>query len=464
MTVVQALPRQSRPRLLRHQRRGTYPIATHHHPRWEGIRSGELGIEFVNATHAAFEFRGRLNLAVLRESVRLLVQRHSILASQVVDTPAGARFVFDLDREVDVQAIDLSGTAAENRRALAVHMAGELVWKPFASSTEAWFRIFVISLGASEHVIGFVVHHFICDGWSTAIIQGELLALYVALAAGRRPTPSELPIQYFDYVMSMNDWITSGAADSSATYWRDHLRDAPPTRVPPDFHPAPETAGPLASQSSHLSIEAVARLRDLSRSRGLLMNAIALAALAASVAHLTESRDIVIVSRICGRTQPVLLGLVGAFFDSIALRIRVSMEMTFSAFAGEVQRTLVDSYQHQDYPYQLVKSSLPVIGASDIAPMLNFIDARVVSGHDGRLSRIRPFPLPPAPPSTPTAGRYNGFHTVVRIDEGGLHATTEYLPLLYKEETATRFVRTLCRLLDRASWQPQLKLEPLLEV
>ena len=447
------------PRLVRREPCDTYPIATHHRPRWNNIRSGELGVEFVNAAHAAFELRGPLDLCVLKKSVEHLVQRHSVLASRVVESPAGPRFVLERQRAVDVRTFDLSGVPARDRRDHTERTAGELIWMPFTSSTEGWFRLFVISLGAAEHIVGLVVHHFICDGWSTAIIKGELLALYAALLGGQRPALPELPIQYFDYVMSVNEWIASGASQACERYWREHLRDAPPTRVPPDFRAPPEKTGTLTSSSSRLTVEAVSRLRELSRSLGVQMNTIVLAALAAVMAHFSGSSDIVVVNRVSGRNQPALLGLVGAFLDSIAVRTRVSAGMTFAALAGQIQETLKQSYRYQDYPYQLVKSALPSVGASDLAPLLNFIDARV----DSSSARIAPFAIPPAPPTTPSAGRFNGFHVIVRMSEDGLQATIEYLRLLYKEKTVARFVTTLCDLLDRGSSRPHLTLETLLK-
>lgn len=456
MSAAASLPAKVRPRFFQHGRQSSCPIAVYHQPRWNNICSGELGTEFVNSTHAVFEFRGRLCLATLRDSVRLLVARHAILASHVVETTAGPHFRFNSEPEIEVYSVDLSST--HNSRTRAAQIAGGLVWKPWARSDSDWFRVFAISMGRWEHIIGFAVHHFICDGWSTAIVKADLLALYAALMAGRTAPLPELPIQYSDYVIGMNDWIASGGADASAAYWREHLRSAPPTRIPPDFHPPPEAAGALASHSDHLPGDVVAQLRDLSRSEGLLMNAIVVAAVAASMACLSGSSDIVVVNLVSGRTQPTLLGLVGALFDWMAVRVSVSMDMTFPALASRVQRTLLRSSQHQPYPYQLVKLALPDIGASALAPMVNFMDGGNDPGLRPALRSIRPFALPPAPPSSPTAGRYNGFHTLVRIDATGLHATTEYSSVLYKDETAACFVRTLCGLLERALRQPQLQL------
>ena len=459
------LPRiPSGPRFFPREPLSRFPIADHHRPRWANICAGELGLDFTNCVHTTFELRGPLHLAALQESVRALVQRHSILSARVAGAPAGPEFVLDPHREASLDLVDFSHIDAGQRRAFAARAAGDLIWKPFASETEAWFRVFAMTLTANKHVIGFVVHHFICDLWSTRIMVNELLSLYKALATGLQPSLPELRLQYSDYVIGMNEWLRSGEADSTSAYWRDILRNAPPTRVPPDCLVAADRTGPIATQSSHLSPDSVAKLRRLGRSRGIAMSALIAAAMAAVVAHFSSSGDIVIVKRILGRRDPSLLCLVGAFFDSIALRISISMNATFNALASQVHRTLMQSYVHDNYPYQLVKSSLPQIGASDVAPMLNFSDA----GTDDSPARknstlLRPFELPPRPVIMTSAGRYTGFNTRVSIDSRGLHIRAEYLGLLYSEATAARFVQTFCDLLQQASLLPERPLASLLK-
>ena len=45
------------------------------------------------------------------------------------------------------------------------------------------------------------MHHIASDGWSLAVFERELTALYEAYSAGRPSPLPQLPIQYADYAV-----------------------------------------------------------------------------------------------------------------------------------------------------------------------------------------------------------------------------------------------------------------------
>jgi hypothetical protein len=440
----------SRPQLVRLPRALDSPIADHHVIRWRSIRSGELGIEFTNCTHSLFLFEGPLDLGALRESIRGLTRRHAILLARVCDDPPGPRFRFDAEDAIELETVDLSGRTQSGLEA-GVALAAQRIWQPFDCDRGPWFRPFAITLSPLRHVLGFVVHHFICDGWSLGILQTELEAGYLMLQTGVQQAIEAPPFAYTDYAVALNKWIRDGHCAPSAAYWRQRLRGAPATQVPLDYHPGPDDAGPIATRSSHLGPAIVGRLRDLGRSRGLSMNALVLAAMMAAVAGLSGSEDVVVVCRTNGRIDPEMVGVVGPFFDAIAVRVRVDPQDSFMELAQRVQRTLIESYVHQRYPYQLVKSALPEIEASDNAPWFNFFDTGDSQNTQPGSSPLRRMELPPRPPVSHTVRRYGGFYTQVALDAAGMHVTSEYLSLAFKEETAVRYVGMICHRLESAA-------------
>ncbi len=437
----------------------TLPIIDYHRKRWAGMKSGEFGINFVNSAHHAFKLKGPFDPASFQRSLELVTTRHSILKARVADASDGPRFVFDPELEIRLELIDLSHLPAAQREAAARDIATERIWKRF-DDAEPWLRMFAITLGATEHVVGFVLHHFIADGWSVQIVLAELIAAYTALAAGDTPWLPELPFQYFDYVAGMNEWIRSGAAEGSGAFWREYLRNAPPTLVPPDFDVPPDAVGAIETEIDHAPGEVVARLQGLGKSTGTSLHAIVAAALIAVTADCSQSGDIVLVNRTHGRITTELCYLVGAFFDSVAVRACVATEMSFEALASRVQEDMNRSSPHRSYPYHLVVAALPEIGASPIAPTLNFMHALGASAPGAPQSgHVEPFELLPRPPIN---GRNTALQTTVLLDAAGLHCRTEYLTLMYKSETIARFNRSFCRLLEQATRDPLRSLSELL--
>jgi hypothetical protein len=428
--------------------RETLPIIDYHRKRWAGMSSGEFGIDFVNGAHTSFRLKGPFDLASLQRSLDLVTMRHSILKARVVDAPNGPEFVLNPELEIRLELIDLSHIAAAEREEAARSIATERIWKRFDDS-EPWLRMFVIRLSETEHVVGFVIHHFIADGWSVQIVLAELMGAYPALAAGVTPWLPELAFQYFDYVAGINEWICSGAAERSGAYWREYLRNAPLTRVPPDFDVPPEAVGAMETETDRASPEVVARLQSFSKSTGISLHAIVAAALIAVTADRSKSGDIVLVCRTHGRNTTELCYLVGAFFDSFAVRACVAPEMSFKALASRVQEDMNKSAPHRSYPYHLVVAALPEIGASNIAPLLNFMHALGAPASGSPQSgQVESFQLLPRPPIN---GRNTTLQTTVLLDAAGVHCRTEYLTLMYRKETIARFNRSVCRLLEQAT-------------
>lgn len=436
------------------------PIIEYHRSRWENIRSGFLGIEFVNSPHTAVRIRGGLNIASLRCGLSTVISRHPILRARVVDAPEGLEFVLSPESDIPLDVIDLSNESAATRETVARNLVTERIWMPFDADAKHWLRIFVVQLDATDHVLAFVIHHFIADGWTVAIFVQELLHAYGAHETGIAHGLPELPFQYFDYVAGMNEWIRSDAAKVSASYWREYLRNAPATRIPPDFEVEPETYGLLATQSAHTSAAAAADMQAFCRSSGVTMHALVSAAFIAVMAHQSKAQDIVVVTRTHGRNDPALHALIGAFFDAMALRAFVTPDMTFHALATCVWNDLTRSSLHQNYPYHLVVPVLPEIGASNIVPMMNF--AYVSAADTTTADYIQPFELAPRPPVPHPAKRYGGFFTQIAAGPDGVHCKAEYMNIMYKETAVTGFLQSICRLLEYGSRDPARRLSDLL--
>jgi hypothetical protein len=64
-----------------------------------------------------------------------------------------------------------------------------------------------VKLADEEHVLFFMPHHSVFDGWSWAIFQRELFGLYDAFVAGKPSPFQNLPIQYADFACLQREWL-----------------------------------------------------------------------------------------------------------------------------------------------------------------------------------------------------------------------------------------------------------------
>jgi hypothetical protein len=415
-------------------------------------------VEFTNSTHAVLRFKTPLHAAVLRQALGRLVARHTVLSAHVADTDGGPRFVLNPSRVIDVTALDLSSVPAESRVRDAAYLAGKLVWMPFGVD-EHWMRVFSIRLSATDFVLGFVIHHFIADGLSVDIAARELLLTYASIVTKRTVQLCELPIQYFDYVAGLNAWLASGAAERHMKHWQTKLRNAPSSLIRPDREIDPDVPGQVLTEAFEIEGRTIDRLRSYAVQHNWFLHSVILAVVAAALASFNGASEVVVVTRTSGRLYPPVQCLIGAFFDAIAIRIDVRGSDTFHELAAQTNATYLESIAHQQIPYQLVKDLLPSIGASAVAPFVNFKDAE--SRTERGPMAVEKFEIPPRPVEMHNARRYSSFNMPIVIHDDGLRGSVDYLSLSYRPETVPRFVRHFCTIVHEVAADPLRSLSAL---
>ena len=102
--------------------------------------------------------------------------------------------------------------------------------QPFDLSADLPIRAKLLRLGADEHILLITMHHIASDGWSMSLLFKELTAVYNSRVAGEEPIDlPELPIQYADYALWQQDWLSGETLDKQLAFWLEQLAEAPTT-------------------------------------------------------------------------------------------------------------------------------------------------------------------------------------------------------------------------------------------
>src|SRR5262249_5051722 len=94
-------------------------------------------------------------------------------------------------------------------------------------------------LSDTEHVLLFMPHHAIFDGWSFDLFYEEMAELYAAMENKREPQLPELKVDYGDFSVWLNDWLAGKELERQLLYWRDKLQGAPESLHIPVDRPRP---------------------------------------------------------------------------------------------------------------------------------------------------------------------------------------------------------------------------------
>src|SRR5690606_38680110 len=92
--------------------------------------------------------------------------------------------------------LDLTAVLDGEREQELMRRLNELVDTPFDFDGAPLFVARLFRMGEQDHVLFFMTHHLIWDGWSFDLFYDEMSALYPAFAQGRPSPLPELSLAY----------------------------------------------------------------------------------------------------------------------------------------------------------------------------------------------------------------------------------------------------------------------------
>jgi amino acid adenylation domain-containing protein len=354
--------------------------------------------------------------------------------------------------------VDLALLPAGRRQAEADRLRSAEARRPFDLAAGPLLRAALLRLSGEEHAALVTLHHIVADGWSMAILLGELTALYTAFTRGEALQLSEqplaaLPLQYADFALWQRRQLTGSRLAELVGWWRGALAGAPSLLALPTDRPRPRHQ---SLRGGHLQLALPAdlgpALRRLGQRVGTTLFMSLLAAFQALLARYTGQEDIPVGSPIAGRTRREVEGLIGFFVNTLVLRGDLSGRPTFAALLGRVREATLGAYAHQDLPFERLVEELRPERHLDHAPLFQVLFAL----QNAPLGRLH-LPGVEVEPLVASSGSAK-FDLTFAFHEGPdstLRATIEYSLDLFDRSTAVRLGNHFRQLLVAAVAAPE---------
>jgi amino acid adenylation domain-containing protein len=316
--------------------------------------------------HVAYRLRGAVDAAALAAALQAVVERHEALRTTfraVAGEPwqeIAPRLAVGLER--------VAAGAADEARLQGLLRAR--IESPFDLVSGPLLRATLVALGPEEQVLLLVVHHIVADGWSLALLLGELSAAYGQLRRGAAVELPALPVQYGDYAQWQRAALDGAPLQRQLDYWRAQLADAPPRLELPTDRPRPAVAGNRGAwHTLSLPAELATALGAVARDYQATLFMVLLAGFQALLSRWTGAEDLVVGTPVAGRPRTELEGLVGFFVNTLPLRGDLAGDPAFGELLRRVKRTALDAWAHADVPFERLVEELAPTRSLAHAPL-----------------------------------------------------------------------------------------------
>jgi iturin family lipopeptide synthetase A len=402
----------------------------------------------------ALELRGPLRADALNQALQGLAARHEALRTVIL--PGGEEQEVRPAVTIPLDTDDVSHLPEQARAMATAALLSEESLRPFPLSEGPMLRARLIRLAPERHLLVLPVHHILIDGWSLGILAQELCVLYTAACGQTRPELAPA-VQFREWMAWQAEHTRSAQFAAAEAFWMEQLSTPVPELALPTDRPRPAASSLRgARETDKLSPELVTAVKAFSRRNGCTPFMTLCTAYLALLHRLTGQQELAIGCPASGRILESHASLVGYCTHLLPLRSRCSGEERFLDFLHGVRQRLLETYEHQSYPFarliEKTRSSHHPLQAPLIRAVFNLDRPLALPPLHGLTARYHPVPI--------SHTQFELFFNVLE-EEGSMVLVCDYDRELFDAPTISRLLAQWKTLLAGALADPSLRVSRL---
>ncbi|WP_212003973.1 non-ribosomal peptide synthase/polyketide synthase [Chitinophaga sp. HK235] len=333
-----------------------YPVTSSQRRLW-ALSQFEGGSVTYNIANV-LEVEGVLETALLQGALDLLIARHESLRTVFKMDSEGVLWQYVLTEE-SVRCVLEEYSNSQTEEVLSI--IRQHIHHQFNLGSFPLLKVGVIHTGEDRHLLLFNLHHIVGDGWSMEVLSRELMTLYNHLKDGTGAGLPALPIQYKDYASWLESAPQKEKLSQSKAYWHQQLSGNLPVLELPATFLRPKLKTYNGAQVTHdFSDGFLSRLQDFSRQHGATLFMSLMAGLNGLFYRYSGQTDMLLGSPVAGREHARLENQIGLYLNTLAVRTRFEATDTYKGLLTRQKETLLEAYEHQDYPFDRLVEELSV--------------------------------------------------------------------------------------------------------
>ena len=323
----------------------------------------------IHNIYRLFKLDESIGVDTVRQVLNAIVARHEALRT-VITMENGQLIQKILDEvrsQIPIVKIDCDSPEDVLFKARIIRE----VHQPFDFERDLMLRCRVFLMGEMR-VLLVVMPHLVSDHWSWDIFIKELNSLTGAFMSHQPAPLKALSIQYADFAAWQKNFFQSSAGQKQLDYWVKQLAgDLPVLNLVQGKRKQLEPSYVGKRQKISLSPELIKDLKRIGARQNATLFMVLLTALNVLFYRRTGQDDILLGAVTSGRQKYETERLIGCFQNTVALRTRLSDDLTFEELLQRVRSTSLETYENQDLPFEeLIRKIQPQRNLS-LSPLFN---------------------------------------------------------------------------------------------
>jgi amino acid adenylation domain-containing protein len=304
---------------------------------------------------ATFRLLGALDVPALERALGEIVRRHEILRTSYAAVRDRPFQVIHDAGPVRLPLTDLSDLAPAEREARIQQLRGEEFGRIIDLGRLPLIRWRLLRLGAEEHEILHVEHHFVHDGWSFGVYLRELKTLYEAFSRGEPSPLPELPVQFADFAVWHREWLAGPEGEAQLEFWRSRLAATPLVIELPTDRPRPPVFSHRGDAVRWRFPAQLSRAaRTFARRQRTTFYATALSVFEALMFRYSGQAGFCVGISMANRRREEFQHLIGMLVNMVPLCADLSGGPTFRELVARVYDELLEAQANQEVPFEKV--------------------------------------------------------------------------------------------------------------
>ena len=451
---------EGEPPIERVPRAGTLHLSFTQESVWSNLKTDVTRPRESRNMNAVYRLKGPLRFDVIAMTLTEMVRRHEILRTTYAEVegkliPFIAPTLSGLPRVVDLQALPEPERAQEARRILT-----DCARRHFDLAGEILFRATLLRLAAQDHMLIFVIDHFIFDGWSGDVFISELADLYHAYY-NDQPTPlPELEIQFIDWAEWQRSKSRGEVAKKLIDFWRQRLdisHPFPRLELPQVLQPPAVVTGRSQTHRKVLPPTVLEKLEALGEDKRATMFMMHLAVLKTVLHVYTGKQQIAVITDVANRERPETQRLLGWITNQVILPTDLSGNPSFSQLLERVRATCMSVFEHADLP---LGQLMTLLGHdSPDRPPYVFLgvepDRTAARQSVAEKLQLADLTIEPVSLALPSLVQCTGIWVNVEQGAEGLRISITSGVDQYRPETMAEVLEFYCRVIERVVADPE---------